>query len=110
MNLFDQANDTLRRDLAAYTHALRTILVSMPRARELCDQIVKETRLIQALLAFASGPQVVELSLVAFHLSNLWPYRDRPFARTLGFNEEIAEAQRQRSGPAASQRTSVICS
>jgi hypothetical protein len=29
-------------------------------------------------------------------LTNLWPYREQPFARTLGFADEIAEARRQR--------------
>jgi hypothetical protein len=96
MNTFDRANEALRQDLGAYAYALHTILSALPRARELCDRVVKETRLAQALLAFASGPQIAELSQMAFHLSNLWPYRDRPYARTVGFDEEIAEAQRQR--------------
>jgi hypothetical protein len=96
LNTFDRANEALREDLGAYAYALHTILSAIPRARELCDQVVKETRLAQALLAFASGPQLTELSQIAFHLSNLWPYRDRPYARTVGFDEEIGEAQRQR--------------
>jgi len=96
MNMFDRANEALREDLGAYAFALHTILSALPRARELCDSVVRETRLAQALLAFASGPQTATLSQIAFHLSNLWPYRDRPFAQTVGFNEEIEEAQRQR--------------
>jgi hypothetical protein len=96
MNTFDRANEALRQDLGAYAYALRTIMSAIPQARELCDRVVKETRLAQALLAFASGPQTAELSQMAFHLSNLWPYRDRPYARTVGFDEEITEAQRQR--------------
>jgi hypothetical protein len=96
MNTFDRANAALRQDLGAYASALLTILAAMPRTRELCDRVVKETRLAQALLAFAAGPLAAELSQAAFHLSNLWPYRDRPYARTVGFDEEIAETQRYR--------------
>ena len=96
MNMFDRANESLRRDLESYTRALRTIVTAIPRAQSLCDRVVKETRLAQALLAFGSGPQMAELGQLAFHLSNLWPYRERPFARTVGFDEEIAEARRQR--------------
>jgi hypothetical protein len=96
MNTFDRANEALRHDLAAYSYALHTILSALPQARELCDSVVKETRLAQALLAFASGPYITELSQIAFHLSNLWPYRDRPYAQTVGFRDEIEEAQRQR--------------
>ena len=96
MNTFDRANEALRQDLGAYAYALKTILSALPRARELCDQAVKEIRLAQALLAFASGPHVAELGQIAFHIGNLWPYRDRPFARTVGFDEEIKEAHRLR--------------
>jgi len=96
MNTFERANEALRQDLGAYAYALRTILSALPRARELCDRVLKETRLAQALLSFASGPHIAELSQIAFHLTNLWPYRDRPYARTVGFDEEIEEAQRQR--------------
>jgi hypothetical protein len=96
MNTFDRANEALRQDLGAYAFALQTILSALPRARELCDQVVKEIRLAQALLAFANGPHVAELAQVAFHIGNLWPYRDRPYARTVGFDEEIEEAHRLR--------------
>ncbi len=92
MSTFDFANQALRRDLAAYATALNTIVHALPRARDLCDRVVKETRLVQALLAFASGQQAMELSQTAYRLRNLWPYRERPFARTLGFGDEIAEA------------------
>lgn len=93
MNTFDFANEALRRDLAAYSHALRTIVESLPQAQALCDQALKEVRLAKALLAFASGPQITELGQIFYKLSNLWPYRERPYARTLGFEEEIAEAK-----------------
>jgi hypothetical protein len=96
MNIFDRANEALRQDLEAYTRALRTIVTALPQARELCDCVVKETRLARALLAFANGPQTADLAQLAFHLTNLWPYREQPFARTLGFADEIAEARRQR--------------
>src|SRR5262245_82585 len=96
MNMFDRANQSLRYDLEAYARALRTIVTAIPQAQELCERVVKETRLAQALLAFGSGAQVAELGQMAFHLSNLWPYRERPFARTVGFDDEIAEARRQR--------------
>jgi hypothetical protein len=96
MGTFEFANQALRRDLAAYASALTTIVRSLPQARELCDRILKETRLAQALLAFASGPQATDLSQVIFQLRNLWPYRERAFDRTLGFSEEIAEAIRLR--------------
>ena len=94
--MFDRANEALRNDLEAYDRALRTIVTTMPRARDLCDRVIKETRLVQALLAFFNGPQAHELSQLAFHLTNLWPYRESAYARTLGFGDEIAEAQRQR--------------
>jgi hypothetical protein len=96
MNSFDRANETLRQDLEAYARALRTIVTALPQAQELCDRVVKETRLARALLAFASGPQTADLAQLAFHLTNLWPYREQSFARTVGFNDEIAEARRQR--------------
>jgi hypothetical protein len=96
MNIFDRANETLRHDLEAYTRALRTIVTALPRAQELCDRVIKETRLARALLAFASGQQMAELAQLAFHLTNLWPYREQAFARTVGFDDEIAEARRQR--------------
>src|SRR5689334_4615773 len=96
MNMFDRANQSLRHDLEAYARALRTIVTAIPQAQDLCERVVKETRLAQALLAFGSNPQLAALDQLAFHLSNLWPYRERPFARTIGFDEEIAEARRQR--------------
>ncbi len=96
MNMFDRANEALRQDLEGYARALQTIVTTLPRARGLCDRVVKETRLAGALLAFWSNAQVGELTQLAFHLTNLWPYREQPFARTVGFADEIAEAARQR--------------
>lgn len=93
MHIFDRANESLRHDLEAYHHALGTIVDALPRAQALCDRVIKEIRLARALLAFFHGPQVADLEQLAFHLSNLWPYRERPFARTLGFADEIGEAQ-----------------
>jgi hypothetical protein len=93
MNSFDLVNEALRQDLTDYAHALKTIVTSVPLATELCDSVVKETRLAQALLAFANDSQSYELSRLAMRLSNLWPYRGEPYARTLGFSEEIGEAQ-----------------
>jgi hypothetical protein len=93
MNSFDLVNEALRKDLSDYAHALKTIVTSVPLATELCDFVVKETRLAQALLAFANDSQSYELSRLAMRLSNLWPYRSEPYARTLGFSEEIGEAQ-----------------
>lgn len=93
MNTFSRANDSLRTDLEAYARVLRVIIASLPKAQELCEQVLKETRLIQALLAFGNSSQVVnELNHLAFHLTNLWPYRERPFDRTMGFSDEIEEA------------------
>lgn len=96
MGTFEFANQALRNDLAAYASALTTIVQTMPRIRNLCDQVVKETRLAQALLAFASGPQASEIGQIVFQLRNLWPYRDRMFERTLGFSEEMNEAHKLR--------------
>jgi hypothetical protein len=96
MHMFDRANDSLRQDLEAYHRALRAIIAALPNARALCDRVVKETRLIDALLVFFHGPSAGELAQISFHLTNLWPYREQPFARTVGFAEEMAEAKRQR--------------
>lgn len=96
MHIFQRANTALQHDLAAYARALRTIVESLPEARRICEQILKETRLIQALLAFGSGPQVVELNQIAFYLGNLWPFRENGFERTLGFQDEIQEARQLR--------------
>jgi len=97
MNIFDRANQALRDDLEAYAQALRTIAATLPEARNLCDRVVKETRLAQALLAFGNHQQLAEVSQLAFQLTNLWPYREQAFARTFGFDEEIEEARRQRA-------------
>jgi hypothetical protein len=95
MQMFDRANESLRQDLEAYHRALQTIVVALPRAQALCDRVLKEIRLIRALLAFFQGAEGTELEQLAFHLTNLWPYREQPFARTLGFASEIAEAEQQ---------------
>lgn len=92
MTTFDYANTALRKDLIAYSDALRTLVGKLPQARGLCDRVLKEVRLARALLAFASGPQVIELGNILYKLQNLWPYRDLSFARTLGFTDEIKEA------------------
>jgi hypothetical protein len=96
MQMFARANEALREDLSNYAEVLRNVVATMPQVRDLCDQILKETRLVQALLAFANGQQVVELAQLAFHLGNLWPFRDAAFVRTTGFSEEIAETKHQR--------------
>jgi hypothetical protein len=93
MNSFDFANESLRQDLTDYAYALRTIVTSVPLAQELCDRVVKETRMAQALLAFYDGPEASDLSRLAVRLANLWPYRGETYARTLGFSDEICEAQ-----------------
>lgn len=93
MSTFDYANQALRRDMIAYARALRTIVAALPEARALCDKVLKEVRLIQALLAFTSGPQIATLAQIAYTLSNLWSYREQSFARTLGFGDEINEAR-----------------
>ncbi len=93
MNTFEYANEALRRDLNAYAAALRTLVTTLPCARGLCEKINKETRLASALLAFGGQQVSNELAQILFNLQNLWPYRDRPFARTLGFTEEINEAK-----------------
>lgn len=97
MNTFSRANEALQHDLAAYAQALYAIVHDLPKAVALCDVVIKETRLAQALLAFASGPQISELGQIVFQLSNLWPYREEAFARTSGFRAEIEEAQRLRA-------------
>lgn len=96
MNPFDAANTTLRKDLAAYSDALTTLVSRLPQARGLCDQILKEVRLAHALLAFATGPLVHEVGAILYKLQNLWPYREAAFARTLGFADEIREADELR--------------
>jgi hypothetical protein len=96
MNNFDRANEALQHDLAAYVRALRMLVTALPQTRTLCDCVVKETRLARALLEFSNSPQAAELAQLAFHLTNLWPYREQAFVRTIGFADEIAEARRQR--------------
>jgi hypothetical protein len=97
MNMFDRANQPLRTDLEAYAQALSAIVAMLPQARTLCDQIVKEVRLAEALLAFGNNQQLAELSQLAFQLTNLWPYREQSFVRTFGFEQEIEETRQQRA-------------
>jgi hypothetical protein len=89
--LFTRANESLYSDLEHYARALRRIVAALPEAIGLCEQVLREVRLVQALLAFGSGPQFVELGQIAFHLSDLWPFRERGPARTAGFSDEIAQ-------------------
>jgi hypothetical protein len=93
MSTFEAANQALREDLAAYAIALRTIVSSLPQVRQQCERILKEVRLAQTLLAFASGPQVNEINHLLFKLRNLWPYREHGYPRTIGFTDEIQEAR-----------------
>lgn len=93
MHMFDRANESLRQDLEAYHRALRTLVTTLPQAQALCEQVIKEVRLVRALLAFYNGRDGAELEQLAFHLTNLWPYREQAYARTLGFADEIAEAE-----------------
>ncbi|ABU58694.1 hypothetical protein [Roseiflexus castenholzii] len=97
MSTFDYANQALRYDIAAYAKALRTIVEALPAARSLCDNVLKEVRLAQALLAFASSPPIATLAQIAYTISNLWPYREQSLARTLGFSDEINEARAYRN-------------
>jgi hypothetical protein len=90
--LFVRANESLFSDLERYADALRQIVSSLPEAQALCGQVIREVRLAEALLAFGSGPQVVELGQIVFHLGDLWPFREHGPTRTAGFSDEIAEA------------------
>ncbi|MEI7646418.1 MAG: hypothetical protein WCJ55_19265 [Chloroflexales bacterium] len=92
--LFKRANESLYSDIDNYATALRRIVAALPEARALCDRVIKEVRLAEALLDFGSGPQVIELQQIAFHMSDLWPFRDHGPTRTSGFSDEIAEAVR----------------
>ncbi|MEI7772193.1 MAG: hypothetical protein WCI67_19530 [Chloroflexales bacterium] len=90
--LFKRANESLYSDLNNYATALRRIVAAMPEACALCEQVLREVRLADALLAFGSGPQVIELKQIIFHISDLWPFREHGPTRTAGFTDEIAEA------------------
>ncbi|MEI8309060.1 MAG: hypothetical protein WCF99_18505 [Chloroflexales bacterium] len=90
--LFKRANESLYSDLDNYATALRRIVDALPEARALCDQVMKEVRLAEALLAFGSGPQVIEITQIIFHIADLWPFREHGPTRTAGFTDEIAEA------------------
>jgi hypothetical protein len=90
--LFARANEALSNDLANYAEVIRDTIDSLPRARALCLQVVAEVRLVQALLAFGSGPETAELSRVALQLSNLWAVREDMPIQVSGFSGEIAES------------------
>ncbi|MEI6776466.1 MAG: hypothetical protein WCK70_06165 [Chloroflexales bacterium] len=90
--LFKRANESLYSDLDNYATALRRIVDALPEARRLCDRVIKEVRLADALLAFGSGPQVIELNQIIFHIGDLWPFREHGPTRTAGFSDEITEA------------------
>jgi hypothetical protein len=90
--IFKRANESLYSDLENYATALRRIVDALPEARALCERVLREVRLAEALLAFGSGPQVSELKQITFYVSDLWPFREHGPTRTAGFNDEIAEA------------------
>jgi hypothetical protein len=95
-HLFSRANETLHQELSSYADSLRVVVGTLPRAAGFALQVVREARLAEALLAFGSGPQVVELGQVVFHLSNSWALRNDARSRTAGFENEIAETRQQR--------------
>lgn len=95
-NLFARANEALYQDLDNYATTLRHILEALPQAKMFCEQVVYEVRLVQALLAFGSGPTITELSRLVLQIDNLWAVRDQLPARTAGFSNEIAESERAR--------------
>ncbi|MBX0327036.1 hypothetical protein K2Z83_04980 [Oscillochloris sp. ZM17-4] len=90
--IFRRANESLYSDLESYATALRRIVSALPEARALCEQVQREARLADALLAFGSGPHVMELKQALFHIGDLWPFREHGPTRTSGFSDEIAEA------------------
>jgi hypothetical protein len=91
-SLFARANDALYDDLAGYVDVIRATISELPRARAGCRQVLAEVRLVQALIAFGSGPEVAELSRLALQLSNLWGVRDDLPVQASGFSAEIAES------------------
>lgn len=93
-HFFTRANQALYQELSDYAAVLRTIVSALPQARALCEQAVREVRLVQALIAFGDGPQIIELTRIALHLGNLWAVRDDLPARTSGFSSEIEESIR----------------
>lgn len=90
--LFRRANESLYSDLENYATALGQIVEALPRARALCEQVLREVRLAEALLAFGSGQQIIEIRQLTFHLADLWPFREHGPTRTSGFTDEIVEA------------------
>lgn len=96
MSFFERANQSLRLDLKEYVDIVQAILVALPKAKQLCDSVVKEARLAHALVAFADSRHTADMEQIVFRLTNLWPYRERAYARTAGFSDEIAEAGQRR--------------
>lgn len=95
--LFMRANEALLKDLTDYAAILREVIATLPLARTLCERVVREARLIQALLAFSDGIQAAEMSRIVLNLGNLWAVRDDSPPRSSGFSEEIAESERARA-------------
>lgn len=95
-HIFSRANESLHQELHNYADSVRAVVAMLPRAAELAHQVVREARLAEALLAFGSGPQVVELGQLVFHLNNSWAMRDAMQARTAGFDQELAEVRLHR--------------
>lgn len=91
-HLFARANDALYEDLEQYAATLRAIVETLPKAKELCEQVVAEVHLVQALLAFGEGAEVAPLQHIAFQLTNLWGVREDLPARASGFSNQIAES------------------
>ncbi|MFV9504180.1 MAG: hypothetical protein AB4911_06405 [Oscillochloridaceae bacterium umkhey_bin13] len=98
---FVRANEALYQDLSEYANVLRTIAQALPKAKASCEQAVREARLVQALIAFGSGPQIIELSRLTLHLGNLWGVRDDLPARATGFGPQLEESVRARDLAAA---------
>ncbi len=108
-NMFARANEALYQDLENYAATLRHILEALPRAKAHCEHVVYEVRLVQALLAFGSGPAITELSRLTLQIDNLWAVREQLTRRTTSFGNEIAESERAREqarrGLALAERT-----
>ncbi len=96
-HFFTRANEALYKDLSDYVSILRKIIATLPLARAHCEQAVREVRLVQALLAFGSGREVIELTRICLHLGNLWAVREEGPARTSGFSRELEESSKART-------------
>lgn len=91
-HLFTRANDALCEDLERYVSTLRVIVVTLPKAKVLCERVVAEVRLVQALLAFGDALEAAPLQQIALQVSNLWGVREDLPARATGFGNQIAES------------------